>query len=59
MIIKKKIAAVEEVKPKLRIKLRDYDKKVVDNYARQIIEVASRYGVKFVGPVPLPTDIHK
>ena len=59
MIIKKKTAAVEEVKPKLRIKLRSYDNKVVDNSARQIIEVASRYGVKFTGPVPLPTETHK
>ena len=59
-MVKKKVVTVkEEVKPKLRIKLRAYDNKVVDNSARQIIEVASRYGVKFVGPVPLPTDIHK
>ena len=57
---KKKTAVIEkEVKPKLSIKLRAYDNKVVDNSARQIIEVASRYGARFVGPVPLPTEIHK
>jgi len=57
---KKKVTAVkEEVKPKLRIKLRAYDNKVVDNSAKQIVEVINRYGVKFLGPVPLPTEINK
>ena len=57
---KKKTAVIkEEVKPKLRIKLRAYDNKVVDNSAKQIIEVVNRYGVKFLGPVPLPTEINK
>jgi small subunit ribosomal protein S10 len=57
---KKKVTVVkEEVKPKLRIKLRAYDNKVVDNSAKQIVEVVNRYGVKFLGPVPLPTEIRK
>ena len=57
---KKKVTAVkEEVKPKLRIKLRAYDNKVVDSSAQQIVEVVNRYGVKFLGPVPLPTEINK
>jgi small subunit ribosomal protein S10 len=56
---KKKAVVTEEVKPKLRIKLRAYDSKVIDNSARQIVEVATRYGAKVLGPVPLPTEIHK
>lgn len=44
---------------KLRIKLRAYDHKIIDNSARQIIDIASRYGVEVVGPVPLPTEILK
>jgi small subunit ribosomal protein S10 len=58
----KKKAAVtvdEEVRPKIRIKLRAYDNKVIDNSAKQILEVASRYGAEVSGPVPLPTEIHK
>lgn len=55
----KKKAATEEPKPKLRIKLRAYDFKVIDNSARQIIETALRYGAEISGPVPLPTEIHK
>jgi len=48
-----------EVKPKIRIKLRAYDSKVIDNSAKQIIETALRYGIEISGPVPLPTETHK
>ena len=56
---KKVVTTEEEIKPKLRIKLRAYDHKVIDNSARQIIEVALRYGAEILGPVPLPTEISK
>jgi small subunit ribosomal protein S10 len=32
---------------------------VLDNSARQIVETALRYGAEILGPVPLPTEIHK
>ncbi|OGZ18770.1 MAG: 30S ribosomal protein S10 [Candidatus Nealsonbacteria bacterium RBG_13_42_11] len=57
---KKEAGAVEEeIKPKIRIKLRAYDHKVIDNCAHQIIEVALRYGAEILGPVPLPTETKK
>jgi small subunit ribosomal protein S10 len=57
---KKKIAEPEiEIKPKLRIKLRAYDHKVIDNSAGQIVEIITRYGGEVIGPIPLPTEIHK
>jgi small subunit ribosomal protein S10 len=56
---KKTVVTEEEVKPKLRIKLRAYDHKVIDNSAKQIIETALRYGADVLGPVPLPTETHK
>jgi len=59
MAKKKAVAVEEEVKPKIRIKLRAYDHKVIDNSAKQIVEVALRYGAEVSGPVPLPTEIHK
>jgi len=59
MVKKKAVEPEPEVKSKLRIKLRAYDHKVIDNSARQIIETASRYGVEVLGPVPLPTEFHK
>jgi len=49
----------EEIKSKLRIKLKSYDNKVIDNSARQIIEIGLRAGINIVGPTPLPTEIHK
>ncbi|MDP2967125.1 MAG: 30S ribosomal protein S10 [bacterium] len=56
---KKVVATEEEVKSKIRIKLRSFDHKVIDSSARQIIEVVLRYGAEILGPVPLPTEIHK
>jgi small subunit ribosomal protein S10 len=49
----------KETKAKLRIKLRAYDYKVIDNSAKQIVDTALRYGADVLGPVPLPTEIHK
>ena len=59
MAKKKAVAVEEEVKPKIRIKLRAYDHKVIDNSTKQIIETALRYGAEVSGPIPLPTEIHK
>lgn len=56
---KKKAEAIEEVKPKIRIKLRAFDHKVIDNSVRQIIEVVLRHGAEISGPVPLPTETNK
>ncbi|MCX6738393.1 MAG: 30S ribosomal protein S10 [Candidatus Parcubacteria bacterium] len=50
---------IEEAPPKIRIKLKAYDNKVLDKSARQIVETVLRYGAKICGPVPLPTEIHK
>lgn len=47
------------VQQKIRIKLRAFDYKIIDQSAKQIVETLMRYGVKVVGPVPLPTEIAK
>jgi small subunit ribosomal protein S10 len=44
---------------KLRLRIRGYDHKLVDNSTRQIIETAERQDAKVVGPIPLPTEIKK
>ena len=44
---------------KIRIRLKGYDHKVVDQSAAQIVEAAERAGAAVVGPVPLPTRIEK
>ena len=59
----KKAVKVEKTEPqigmKLRIKLRAYDHKIIDNSAKQIIDIANRYGAEVIGPIPLPTEILK
>jgi len=46
-------------KQKIRIKVRGYDHKLVDQSAAQIVETAERTGAAVAGPVPLPTRIEK
>lgn len=49
----------EEVKTRLRIKVRAYDSKIIDNSVKQIVDTALRNDAEVVGPVPLPTETHK
>ncbi len=44
---------------RVRIKIRAYDHKIIDQSTRTIIDTAERTGVKVVGPVPLPTEKKK
>ena len=46
-------------KQKVRIRLKGFDHRVVDQSAIQIVEAAERTGAVVVGPVPLPTHIQK
>ncbi|MEK9154904.1 MAG: 30S ribosomal protein S10 [Patescibacteria group bacterium] len=50
----------EEVpQPKLRLKIKSYDHRLIDNSAKQIIDTATRNGAEIIGPVPLPTEFKK
>jgi small subunit ribosomal protein S10 len=49
----------EEPKQRIRIKVRAYDHKLIDQSVRQIVEMAKRYGAEILGPIPLPTQIQK
>lgn len=42
-------------KQKIRIRLKAYDHRVLDESARRIVESAERTGARVIGPVPLPT----
>ncbi len=48
-----------ETSQKVRIKIKGYDYRILDNSCRQIIEAAIRYGSEVIGPIPLPTEIHR
>jgi len=54
----KKTAAttVEETISRIRIKIRAYDNKIIDQATKNIIETAERSGATIVGPIPLPTE---
>jgi len=45
--------------PKIRIRLKAYDHKLLDQSANEIVETAKETGAKVAGPIPLPTVINK
>lgn len=47
------------MKAKIRIRLRAYDHKLLDQSALDIVDTAKKTGAKIVGPIPLPTSINK
>lgn len=44
---------------RIRIKIRAYDNKIIDQSTKKIIDTAVRSGAKISGPVPLPTEKKK
>ncbi len=46
-------------KQKIRIKLKAFDHKVLDQAAQQIVGALERTGATVVGPIPLPTRINR
>lgn len=44
---------------KIRIRLKAYDHKLLDQAVGEIVESAKRTGASIVGPIPLPTSINK
>ena len=45
--------------PRIRIRLRGFDYRVIDQSATDIVETAKRSGARVSGPVPLPTRVEK
>jgi small subunit ribosomal protein S10 len=46
-------------KQKIRIRIKAFDHKVIDETAKLIIDTAERTGAVVAGPIPLPTRIEK
>jgi small subunit ribosomal protein S10 len=44
---------------KIRIRLKAYDHRILDQSAEQIVEAAERTGAAVAGPIPLPTETKK
>ena len=47
------------IKTKIRIRLKAYDHKLLDQSALDIVDTARKTGARVIGPVPLPTVINK
>lgn len=45
--------------PKIRIKLKAYDYRVLDQSVKEIVDTARKTGARIAGPVPLPTKINR
>lgn len=52
---KSNAAPKPEGKQRIRIRLKAYDHKVIDQSAKQIVDTALRTGATIAGPIPLPT----
>lgn len=46
-------------KQKIRIRLKAYDHRVLDQSAKRIVGTAERTGASVIGPVPLPTKVER
>ncbi|GAC1412140.1 MAG: 30S ribosomal protein S10 [Candidatus Doudnabacteria bacterium] len=46
----------DQSKSKIRIKIKAYDHKLIDQSAKQIVDTAKRSGATITGPIPLPTE---
>ena len=44
---------------KIRIRLKAFDHRVLDQSTREIVDIAKRTGARVSGPVPLPTKISR
>ena len=49
----------EEEKSRIRIKIKAYDSKIIDQATQTILKTVERSGARVVGPVPLPTEKRK
>lgn len=47
------------VNEKIRIRLKAYDHRILDQSATEIVDTAKRTGASVVGPIPLPTVLNR
>ncbi len=50
---------MSESKQKIRIRLKGFDHEILETSTKRIVDTVTRTQGKVVGPVPLPTDIHR
>lgn len=50
------VKTAEEIRQKIRIRIKAYDHRIIDQAAKQIVDTAKRTGADVSGPIPLPTE---
>ena len=48
-----------EQNDKLRLRVKSYDHRLLDNSVKQIVDTLERQNAKIVGPIPLPTGFKR
>ena len=51
--------AGQTTKEKIRIKLKAYDHRILDQSTEEIVNTVKRTGARVQGPIPLPTEVEK
>lgn len=59
MPAKKKETEKQDAAQRIRIKIKAFDHKIIDQSTKTIVETAERTGAKVIGPVPLPVEKKK
>lgn len=54
-----KVASSVKAKQRIRIRLKAFDHKLIEQSAKEIVNTAKRTGSQICGPIPLPTKIEK
>lgn len=49
----------ESSRQRIRIRLKAYDHEVIESSTKKIVDTVVRTQAKVIGPVPLPTEIHR
>lgn len=52
-------AGANDFKQKIRIKIKAFDHKIIDQSTKTIVDTAQRSGAQVFGPIPLPTEKKK
>lgn len=50
---------MESKNQRIRIRLKSYDYRLIDQSTREIVDTAKRTGAQICGPIPLPTKIER
>ena len=53
------MAKTEAPSEKLRLRIKSYDHRLLDNSCKQIIDTLERQNAKVIGPIPLPTGFKR